>query len=57
MEEGALGGKLIGAGGGGFVLIYTKKKKTTKKLKKLWNQMNIKKSTLMRTIGTDLFQI
>ena len=41
MENGAIGGKLLGAGGGGFMLIYIKDKKKKKLLTKLKNITNI----------------
>ena len=57
MEEGALGGKLIGAGGGGFVLIYTKRK-NNKKIEKIMESNEYKKINFNADhSGTDLFQI
>ena len=41
MENGAKGGKLLGAGGGGFLLIYIKNEKKKKLLNKLKNITNI----------------
>jgi D-glycero-alpha-D-manno-heptose-7-phosphate kinase len=41
MENGAKGGKLLGAGGGGFLLIYIKNEKKKKLLNKLKNIINI----------------
>jgi len=41
MENGAIGGKLLGGGGGGFMLIYIKDKKKKKLLTKLKNITNI----------------
>ena len=41
MENGALGGKLLGAGGGGFLLIYIKNEKKKKLLSKIKNITNI----------------
>jgi len=41
IENGALGGKLLGAGGGGFLLIYIPKKKQKKLLLKLKKIINI----------------
>ena len=41
LENGALGGKLLGAGGGGFLLIYIKNEKKKKILSKLKNIINI----------------
>jgi len=41
IENGAKGGKLLGAGGGGFMLIYIKNEKKNKFLKKLKNITNI----------------
>ena len=41
IQNGALGGKLLGAGGGGFLLIYMKKEKQKHFLKKIKNITNI----------------
>ena len=41
IQNGALGGKLLGAGGGGFLLIYLPKKNQKKLLLKLKNTINI----------------
>ena len=41
IKNGALGGKLLGAGGGGFLLMYVEKKFRKKFLKKLPNLINI----------------
>jgi D-glycero-alpha-D-manno-heptose-7-phosphate kinase len=41
IQNGALGGKLLGAGGGGFLLIYMNKGKQKKFLKKIKNITNI----------------
>ena len=41
IKNGAMGGKLLGAGGGGFLLIYVEKKFRKKFLKKLPNLINI----------------
>jgi len=41
MENGAKGGKLLGAGGGGFLLIYIKNEKKKKLLNKLKNFLNL----------------
>ena len=41
MENGAKGGKLLGAGGGGFLLIYIKNEKKKKLLNKLKNITNV----------------
>jgi len=41
MENGAKGGKLLGAGGGGFLLIYIKNEKKKKLLNKLKNIINV----------------
>ena len=41
LENGATGGKLLGAGGGGFMLIYIKNEKKKKLLNKLKNITNI----------------
>ncbi|MDC6475585.1 kinase [bacterium] len=41
IQNGALGGKLLGAGGGGFLLIYMKKGKQKNFLKKIKNITNI----------------
>ena len=41
LENGATGGKLLGAGGGGFMLIYIKDEKKKKLLNKLKNITNI----------------
>ena len=41
IQNGALGGKLLGAGGGGFLLIYMKKKKQKNFLHKIKNITNI----------------
>ena len=41
LENGATGGKLLGAGGGGFMLIYIKDEKKKKLLSKLKNITNI----------------
>ena len=42
IKNGALGGKLIGAGGGGFLLIYAKKKYHKKIIKSLKNLTPVK---------------
>ena len=41
IKNGAVGGKLLGAGGGGFLLMYVEKKSRKKFLKKLPNLINI----------------
>ena len=41
IQNGALGGKLLGAGGGGFLLIYINKKKKKNFLSKIKNITNI----------------
>ena len=41
IQNGALGGKLLGAGGGGFLLVYMKKEKQKKFLSKIKNITNI----------------
>ena len=41
IQNGALGGKLLGAGGGGFLLIYMVKEKQNNFLKKIKNITNI----------------
>lgn len=41
IKNGAMGGKLLGAGGGGFLLMYVEKKFRKKFLKKLPNLINI----------------
>ena len=41
IQNGALGGKLLGAGGGGFLLIYMMKEKQKNFLKKIKNITNI----------------
>jgi len=41
IRNGALGGKLLGAGGGGFLLLYIKKEKQRKFLSKFNNLINI----------------
>ena len=41
IQNGALGGKLLGAGGGGFLLIYMKKEKQKHFLKRIKNITNI----------------
>ena len=41
IKNGAMGGKLLGAGGGGLLLMYVEKKFRKKFLKKLPNLINI----------------
>ena len=41
IRNGALGGKLLGAGGGGFLLLYMKKKNSKKFFKRYKNIINV----------------
>ena len=41
MNNGALGGKLLGAGGGGFILLYIPEQKQKKFFKKIKHVLNV----------------
>ena len=55
IQNGALGGKILGAGGGGFILFYVPRQKQKKVLKKLYKLTHIPFNFSER--GSEIFKL